>query len=135
MSWGPVTGVAVEGVTTIRWGTEGAVGGGLAVAAVLGVRQNPIHNTVRLKNGSGLTTTRVRVKDGQSWEVSLRDDTRLLTLPRQGTLVTVVDVAGHLGAQGLSYTARVVESPYSVQAEQPGERTLTLERLTLIEGA
>jgi hypothetical protein len=44
-------------------------------------------------------------------------------------------VAGHLGAQGLSYTARVVESPYSVQAEQPGERTLTLERLTLIEGA
>lgn len=138
-AWPPTSGVTtgyeVDGVTTIRWGTEGLLQSPKPASGyytVLRFDQKEIVDPIKLPQGSGLTASRVRIKDGTHWAITVRDDTQM-TAPVVGTLITVVDGAGMKGNVGLRYAARVVENDYNTGVKQPGERVLIAENLLLIE--
>lgn len=138
----PDTGVSASGTTTIRWGTKEVVtslGGGAvngtSVAIVTRASQRALVENIKFLNGSGMTATRVLVADGVQWDITVRDDTGITGTIRPGQAAVIVDMAGLIGAEGTSYTAKIVDSGYDAAPKQPGERTLTIEYLTLIEGA
>jgi hypothetical protein len=145
MSW-PTTGAGTlesgylaQGTTTIRWGTRELLQSTNGVAAnflvVTAFSERRLSDNIKLPNGDGLTSTRMIVMDGVQWDVTVRDDTRVAdaNIPYVGQKVTVVDAGGLLGSPVLRYTATVVEPQYEAAPKQPGQRTLTLERLRLIE--
>lgn len=137
------TGYAAQGVTTIRWGAKellNKVGtqslDGVTVGIVTRFNERSLVNVHKLPNGDGLTVTRVQLLDGVQWDITVRDDTTITTRPTIGQTVVVVDGGGLVpgGTPGSKYTARVVENGYETAPGQPGEFTVTVEALTLIEG-
>lgn len=145
MSW-PKTGagslstgyLAQGSATTVRWGTDRVVKAvnGIDVyawAVVERITQRPKVGNIHLPQGDGIEAGRVQLIHGQVWEVVLRDDTRMTGIPRIGTTVVVVDMAGHIGNVGLVYAATVIESPYEAQLGQAGQRHFTIENLLLVE--
>lgn len=145
MSW-PTTGAGslssgylAQGVTSIRWGTKEMLQTTNGVSATFLVvtrfNQRRLADPIKVPNGDGLTSTRLIVVDGVQWDLTVRDDSSMLdaNLPNIGQKVTLVDGAGHLGTVGLVYRATVVENGYDAAPKQPGERTVTVERLRLIE--
>jgi len=145
MAW-PVTGagseaigVLIDGKTTIRWGTkevvtsiDGGVVNGTNVAVVTSANQRRLVAQHNLPNGDGPTITRVLIVDGNRWELTIRDDSGI-NKPDVGTTVVVVDMAGYLGAQGVTYATRVVEGGYSITPAKEGEFNITVERLLLVD--
>lgn len=140
-AWPPVdnvtTGYDVDGVTTIRWGTDGLtpVSAGAATYYICSrFAEKELVENIKLPNGTGLTSSRVRIRDGVQWSVTVRDDTSW-TAPAVGGAVTIVDAAGFISSSRLTYQATVVDNDYDTAVKQPGERVLVLERLVLIETA
>jgi hypothetical protein len=139
MSW-PTTGAGslasgymAQGVTTIRWGTNGvsSVTGFLVV--VRASQRNLVEN-IKLPNGDGVSATRVQLVDGVEWDIVVRDDTTQVPSGlRIGQTIAIKDMAGHLGTVGLDYVGRVIGHNYEAAVKQPGERTLTVENLLLVE--
>ena len=134
-------------MTTIRWGT--APWGSYALT-VIRASQREVVDSVKLQQGAGLSSTRLIVRDGVVWDLTVRDDTRLGKADlRTGSSVNIFDYAGLLtgnataasGFQtpdvdtGAVYAATVVESSYEAGMKEDGKRTITVERLTLIEGS
>lgn len=145
MSW-PTTGagslatgyLATGTATTVRWGTDEVVKtvNGTTVtsfAVVNRITQRNLVNNIKLPQGDGLTAGRVQLVDGVQWDLSLRDDTNITNRPKVGTAVTLVDMGGLIDAVGEVYTATVVETAYEASVGGPGEITLTVENLLLIE--
>ncbi len=138
MPWPPAnpsTGFSVTGVTTIRWGTDGVLQSpkpSSGYYVVLRFNQRPLVENIKLPNGTGPTVTRVLIKDGVEWTVTVRDDTTM-TPPTVGGSVTIVDAAGLLGTVGLAYGATVIEPSYDTSPKQAGERVILCENLVLIE--
>lgn len=140
MAWPAVSGSTVgykaQGVTTIRWGTDGlltspAPSGGFYT--VTRFAQKPLVENIKLPNGTGITATRVQLIDGTEWTITVRDDTRM-TPPVIGNTVTIVDAAGLHGTPGVAYSATILDPSYEAAPKQAGERTIIVERLKLIEG-
>ncbi len=138
----PDTGVAASGTTTLRWGTMevvtslgGSAVNGTTVAIVTRATQRQLVDNLKYPNGSGVTSTRVLITDGVQWDLTVRDDTGITGTIRAGQAAVIVDMAGLIGAEGTTYTCKIVESGYDAAPKQPGERTITAEYLTLIEGA
>lgn len=132
---GSTTGYDADGVTTIRWGTEGLLQSPLPSVGYYTVTrfdERQLVDNIKLPNGNGPTATRVLITDGQQWNVTVRDDTTM-TPPRVGATVAVVDGGGFKGNVGLVYTAVVVESNYETAVKQAGERVMVLESLTLVD--
>lgn len=139
MAWPPTSGVsvgyAVDGITTIRWGTEGTLQSPKRASGyytVLRIDEKELVEVIKLPQGTGLTASRVRIKDGAHWAITVRDDTTM-TAPICGTSLSIVDMAGMIGTVGLRYNATVVENDYNTAVKQPGERVLVAENLRLIE--
>lgn len=137
------TGYAAQGVTTIRWGSRELlkkIGSqnvdGVSVGVVTRFTQRSLVNVHKLPNGDGLTVTRVQLLDGVQWDVTVRDDTEITSRPVIGQTVVIVDGGGLVpgGSPGTRYVGRVVENGYEAAPAQPGEFTVTVEALTLIEG-
>lgn len=138
-AWPPISGVTtgyeVDGVTTIRWGTEGLLQSPKPASGyytVLRFDQKELVDVSKHQQGSGLTATRVRIKDGNTWSITVRDDTQM-TAPIIGTNILIVDAAGMKGTIGLRYTAKVIDNDYNTAAKQPGERVLVAENLLLVD--
>jgi len=139
MSW-PTTsaGYSATGITTIRWGTDGALdspkpASGYYVVTKFSEKQ--LVESIKLSNGTGITSTRILLTDGVDWNITVRDDTTM-TAPTVGTQIKIVD-AGNLVPSpntGTALWATVVDSNYETAPKQAGERTITVERLRLIEG-
>ena len=145
MAWPPTsgstTGYTVDGVTSIRWGSEGLLQGSTALLlpasgyyTVLRFDEKELVEVIKLPQGSGLTASRVRIRDGVHWAITVRDDSRM-TAPVVGTFLSIVDAGGMIGNVGLRYSAKVVENDYNTAVKQPGERVLVAEALVLIEGS
>lgn len=137
--WPPISGVTTgyeaDGVTTIRWGTEGLLQSPKPASGfytVLRFDQKELVDVSKHPQGVGLTATRVRIKDGNSWTITVRDDTQM-TAPVVGTTILIVDGAGMKGTVGLRYNAKIVDNDYNTGIKQPGERVLVAENLLLIE--
>lgn len=131
MAWPPTFNITpallAQGVTTIYWGTEDLLG----YYVVLSFHQRELVENVRLRQGSGLTSTRVQLRDGVNWDIHVRDDSRM-TPPQAGTMLTVVDAAGLLGSRGATYVGRVIESSTNLTSQNPLERNVIVEKLRLI---
>lgn len=98
---GTTTGYTASGVTTIRWGTDGVLqspkpGSGFYV--VLRATQRALVDNIKLPNGTGPTITRVLIKDGAVWDLTVRDDSQMdpsqSSGPTVGKSVTITDMAG-----------------------------------------
>lgn len=132
----PGTAYSAQGVTTIRWGTKDLITttGWLVVTRFT---QKTLVENIKLPNGDGITATRIQLMDGQQWDVTVRDDTAMVP-PQIGDTVAITDAGGLIGAgtiytTTLRYTATVIETGYDAAPKQPGERTITLENLLLVE--
>jgi len=143
-------GLILDGVTTLEWGTEGDMAGGTAAAGANGAnygyyvvtsfQQRPVLAfNEKLPNGNGITSSRVIGIDGIQWEITVRDDTRFAA-PAVGSTVYLRDRAGMLGAFGFptgspksTVAATVIEPRYQGGPKQAGERSITVEKLTLID--
>lgn len=144
-TWPPATtgstiGLKLDGVTTIRWGTDALLqspkpNGDFYV--VNRFSQAPKQEVSYLENGSGVQTTRVRITHGHQWDISVRDDTRM-TPPKAGDTIVVTDAGGIVPcaspAVGNVFTCTVIDPSYDAAPKQPGERVLRVEALLLIEG-
>tara|TARA_R110000868_G_scaffold245626_7_gene502229 strand:+ start:15298 stop:15708 length:411 start_codon:yes stop_codon:yes gene_type:complete len=122
------TGYASQGTTTIVWGTDGL----WSTYIVSRATEKDIIENVKLTNGTGITLTRVQLKDGRQWDLTVRDDTAM-TPPTAGSTITVVDAGGLISSSKLNYTGRVVESSWDTSSKQAAERSVTVENLILIE--
>lgn len=122
------SGYVASGVTTIRWGTEDIFG----IYTVTRFNQKPLSENIKLPQGAGLTGTRIQLLDGSQFEMTVRDDTRM-SPPRPGTTIVLQDVAGMIGNVGATYTCRIVDAGYDIAPKQAGERTITAERLLLVD--
>ena len=92
---------------------------------------------VKLPNGNGISATRILLVDGVEWDVTVRDDSGIVP-PKAGQIVRICDAAGLLGngtagAVGAMFKATVINNGHDTAPKQAGERTMTLERLTLID--
>lgn len=134
-------GYAATGNTSIRWGTDGLLtspspGGtvnGTGYYVVSKFSQKQLAEVIKLPNGTGITTTRIILTDGNDWNITVRDESGMIP-PTVGTPVTIVDAGGLISSYRGSYAATVVDSNYEAAPKQAGERTITVERLRLIEG-
>jgi hypothetical protein len=139
-AWPPTSGVTTGyevdgGVTTIRWGTDGLLQSPKPSSGyyiVTRFNEKELVDISKLPNGSGVTSTRVRIKDGVQWSITVRDDTNMAA-PKNGGSITVVDGGGFIGTVGLRYVAKVVDANYESAVKQPGERVIVAENLLLIE--
>jgi len=122
------SGYAAQGTTTIVWGTDGL----WSTYIVSRATEKDIIENVKLTNGTGITLTRVQLKDGRQWDLTVRDDTAM-TPPTTGSTITVVDAGGLISNSKLNYTGRVVESSWDTSSKQAAERSVTVESLVLIE--
>jgi hypothetical protein len=143
MAWPTVpTGTLTAGVvgqgtevTHMRWGTKDAVNA-VGWYVISRVAQRLKKEDLQFDNGDGVQSGRLQLVHGSVWDVTVRDST-LMTPPRVGQFVTVVDMAGFVGTKvpGTYYSAYVLDSNYDAAPKQPGERVIVLERITLIEVA
>ena len=125
----------MDGDTTIKWGTVDLLQSPTATgttAHVLRCSQKELVDVSYLPNGSGVNVSRVRIKQGGKWTITVRDRSGI-TWPKIGGTVSIVDMSGHIGTIGLQYTATVVDNDYEATLKNPGERTLLVEKMTLIE--
>lgn len=125
-------------VTYMRWGTKDAVTT-TGFFLIQRISQRPKKEDFESTNGDGIQSGRLQMMHGNVWDVTVRDRTDMVP-PRVGQYVTIVDLGGLLGALNAAWayravTAYVLESNYEAAPKQPGERTIVLERITLIEGA
>ena len=144
-SWPPATtgatiGVKLEGITTVRWGTEGLLQSPKPSSGfylVSRFAQSPKQEVSYLENGNGIQTTRVRLTHGHQWDVTVRDDTNM-TPPKAGDTIVVTDAGGIVPcaspAVGNVFTCSVVDPSYDSAPKQPGERVMRVEALLLIKG-
>lgn len=134
-------GYSATGNTTIRWGTDGLLtspapatgvnGTGFYVVTKFSQKQQV--EVIKLPNGSGITTTRIILTDGLDWNITVRDESTM-TPPMAGSTVTIVDAGGMISSARAAYSATIIDNNYEAPPKQAGERTLTVERLRLIEG-
>lgn len=141
MAW-PLTGaggsiatgsIASGDIAYAYWGTLGLFPG-YTFALITRAQQRQKKDDLVFENGSGLQSGRMQLFHGVVWELTVRDDSRFGSVPLPGTNLTVVDMAAHLGAQGATYSCYVLTSDYDTAPKQAGERTITIERIKLIEG-
>jgi len=144
MAWPPSlpsTGFKSEGITTFIWGTD-------AFAAASGILQGNgstyIVNSIRaservepfvIENGTGLTAAQILLLDGQDYEITVIDDTAILTPPAAGGvgLIQIPGIGG--GSAGTPLftvvAALVISGNVALAKKQPGERVLAVKTYTL----
>lgn len=150
MSW-PATsanvGYLVQGISTIKFGTEGILQLPIPAAGsfftVTKATQKQLVDNIKLPNGVGPTATRVQIVDGTQWNLTVRDDSRMIP-PQIGSTWTLVDIGNMIPIGGVPpnntnansvYVCTIVENDYEAAIKTPGERTVTVEMLTLVEAS
>lgn len=141
---GGSTGYTIDGITTVIFGTDGylqspAPGGSYAGTGYYIV--DSIDPSVKVdqvygENGTGVESWRANIVHGARWEIVVQDDTAQGAFTINGT-VTLADgglmVPGNTN-RSTTYSATVIAISERFQRKQAAMRTLTVERLTLIEG-
>ena len=141
------SGFVHAGVTTIVWGTQGLAvfagtpGGDIDTAnngyyIIIDYKQRLKKDIDYGENGSGVECRRTTIVHGQTWDITVEDNTQM-TPPTQNTAITCYDIlakgtASPLVAKAV-WTATIIESEYTSAPKRPGIRTLTAENLTLVD--
>lgn len=135
---GVTTGFEMDGITTIRFGTDGLLQSPRHnngdFFTVLRFNQKPLIENIKLPNGTGITTTRILLKDGHTFDITVRDDSEMAP-PWPGDTWVITDAGGLLpnGVPGAVYSCTVVDGNYDTAVKQAGERGIQLENLTLVD--
>lgn len=145
MSWPSIgtSGYAIEGYTTIKFGTDGLLavsgtdggsGGFSSSYIVESIRAEDERDVQYIEQGTGFKATRITLFQGRKYTITLVDDTGFPTLTAGGAtaFITITDplaksaptVGGKVIAQNGNYSRKV-----------EGKREVTIEVLTLIEGS
>jgi hypothetical protein len=130
MRWGTKAVVTHTGSTT-KVGTSGTACSNFLV--VTRINQSRIKDDLPFENGDGVRSGRMQIFHGIKWDITVREDTQM-GVPTEGTYIQVCDIAGHIGAIGLTYSAYVMTANVDSAPKQPGERVIEAERIRLIEG-
>lgn len=131
MAWPPATSTAflLQGVTTIKWGTDGIWTGYTVVSCT----PNDEVETLYVENGTGLKSTRIILWQGRRMNITVVDDTTI-TPPTPGSTVTLANIiSSTTGSTNLTF--RIVENSYNAARKEAGQRVLVAEYLTNIEGS
>lgn len=128
MAWPPApsTGYIAEGVTNIRWGTEGTQFNGFA-AIVKSIRANDRVQEFTVENGTGLTATEILLDDGVDYEITIVDQATL-PAPSIGDVVALDNPLD--GVSDMSFL--VCNNNYNAARKQDGERVILAKAFTLI---
>lgn len=120
----------VTGVTTIRWGTQGACNSAIVISADQAQEVEKIY----LEQGEGLKATRIMLKQGQTWDFTFQDDSTVFaTPPKVGDVITVTDFMGSNNAATTGWFGTVVDNNYRTARKQEGQRVIRVENLILID--
>lgn len=143
MAWPPVytTAFLAQGVTTIRWGTDGIMantapngngaGGFAGFYTVESLHGTDVIDKSYVEQGSGLNATRILLWQGRSYTLTVVDDTNM-TPPAPGTLLSLADT---ISGGAVIYQFRVVENGDNTVRKDVHKREITAEYMTCIEGA
>ena len=141
-SWPPSFSTAFlgQGYTTIRFGTDGMMantspngsgGGAFGFYILESIRANDEIENYYIEQGTGLKATRIQLKQGRRYVLTVVDDTNF-TPPTAGSKIAVVDP---ISGGAATYQFTTIENGYNSSRKVEGKRELTVEYLTLIEGA
>jgi hypothetical protein len=146
MSW-PIIGgtfasiILTGDISSARWGTDHLLpdqdttgAGGLSVLAIQKASQRVKKTDKEYFQGSGVQVGRSQIIHGGTWDITVRDRSDVSNWPQVGSTIPVVDMANHFGfGVGQVVTAYVMDNNYEATSGEPGEKTLVLEKITLIE--
>lgn len=122
----PSTGYLAQGVTTIKWGTDGMA----SMTIVIDFNEERDVEKMYIENGTGIPVTRILLDKGARWNITIVDDTRL-TPPVIGSQLNLTDVLSN--GNVYPFVGTVVENNYQAARKQEGHRIIQVESLTLIE--
>ena len=152
----PPIGYGSTGITTVVWGTDGLAAfqgnpvdnspahagfAGTGYFIVTDYRHNLKKDMDYGENGSGVQVRRTAIIHGQTWNITVEDDSNM-TPPTYGTTLQCYDILAKgnntgVGAPAivgkLIWTATVVDSEYSAVPKKVGTRTILAENLTLVD--
>jgi hypothetical protein len=122
--------------STIRWGT----GNTIASTIVLSVDERQKTDKIYVEQGDGVEATRFIVNHGKVWDITCIDSgIAFSTPPTVGGTITLIDIIAGTGS-GASMTANssiatVIDNNYKAARKVEGQRVISCENLTCIEGA
>jgi len=128
-------------VAASRFGTDGILPSldvleattGLSILAISKAEQKYKKTDEEYKQGSGVQCGRAHLMHGSTWDVTVRDRIGV-AFPKVGATITVVDMMNYFNyGIGAIVHAHVFDTPYSATQGQPGERSIILEKITMIE--
>jgi len=124
----------------VRWGTDGInpTTGATATYDAIVVSCTPADEieTLYVENGNGLKTVRIILWQGRRVNITIVDDSNVVP-PTPGVQFTMFDplsVSG-VGPINSPLTFRVLENSYNATRKEAGQRVITAEYLTMIEGS
>lgn len=142
MAWPPAysTSFLADGVTTIRWGTDGIMansapngsgGGFLGFYTIESLRGTDEIDTSYIEQGTGFKATRIRLWQGRRYNLTVVDDTGM-TPPSVGTKLSLVDT---VSGGSMIYQFTLIDNGDNTVRKDAHKREMTVEYLTCIEGA
>jgi hypothetical protein len=150
MVLGPVVsaGAELDGLTTLVWGTAGALQSPVPGASYAGEGYYVVESIDEAEdaeqeygtNGTGIKSWRMTLKHGRKWNITVTDDINM-TPPTVNGTVQVLDYlggtpgsgGGGVGNKTVVYTAKILSNDYRTARKQAGQRVLQVENLTLID--
>jgi len=113
--------------SALAWGSEGLWSG----LIVKSLRATEMVQELNIENGTGLTSVNIILFDGDQIEITVQDD-RNVTFVRTGGIITTILNPLPNGAAATAENFQVVNSSYSAQQKQNGERSFTCKKYLLI---
>src|SRR5678816_4099071 len=90
MPWPPTpnsnTAFLMEGITTIKWGTDGMY----STYIVKSITPTDENEVIYIENRTGLKSTRVQLLQGRTYDITVIDDSAI-TPPKINSTITIVD--------------------------------------------
>ena len=141
-TWPPAytTAFLAQGVTTIRWGTDGIMantapngngaGGFAGFYTIETIRGTDKVDTMYIEQGSGLEATRIQLIQGRRYTMTVVDDTNMVP-PSFATKLSFVDT---ISGGAATYLFQLIENGDNTVRKAEHKRELTVEYLTCIEG-
>lgn len=144
-------GATLDGITTLVWGTGGALAlpaapagyggvGGEGAYIVESIDESEKAEQIYGENGTGIEVWRMTLKHGLRWNITVTDDTTMAP-PKVGQTVSILDyllapansAAGGGGGKTTYYTAKVLSNDYRAARKSAGQRVLQVENLSLVD--
>jgi hypothetical protein len=122
--------VMVQGVTTLRWGTNGLFANVIVEAA----EEEEDVEEVYIEQSSAVKSTRFLIKHGKTYTFVVADDTTIFAAggPTAGTAISLTDMLAS-GSTVVRATGVVTKPRYTAARKAEGKRIITVSDMTLVD--